>query len=78
MADLPPDSSPVAIAAYWVSRITTITLTMVVPGLVGYWLDMRLGTRVVFLLVGFAAGMALAVWQLMQLTSRRGARKNRS
>ena len=33
-----------------------VALEMVLPGLAGYWLDKRLGTVVLLMLVGFAVG----------------------
>ncbi|NLX56798.1 MAG: AtpZ/AtpI family protein [Planctomycetaceae bacterium] len=42
---------------------------MVVPGLVGYYLDDRLGTRALLTIVGFAVGVAYGVWQLLRLTN---------
>ncbi len=67
--DRPPedDRSAISIAYAWAVRIMTIAAMMVLPGLAGYWLDTKLGTGVVFLLGGFALGMALAIWQLMQI-----------
>lgn len=59
--------SPMAIAATWGSRITTIALEMVVPGLIGFWIDSRLGTKVLFGMVGFAFGLTLGVWHLVQM-----------
>ena len=41
---------------------------MVLPGLAGYWLDLRLGTKVVFMLVGFAVGMFVAMKHLLRST----------
>ena len=71
---------PMAVALTWVSRITTVSVLMVLPGVVGYWLDGRFGTRVLFTLLGFALGMLLGMWQLIQMTRPRrgvrGARKN--
>lgn len=65
---LPPDDrSPVAIAAEWSSRIMTIALEMVLPGVAGAWLDKRLGTRFVFTLLGFGLGMTAALWHLTNL-----------
>jgi ATP synthase protein I len=63
-ADAPDGRSVTSKAAEWASRIMTISLEMVLPGLAGYWLDTKLGTRVVFLLVGFALGGYLAFLQL--------------
>lgn len=67
--------SATAKAAEWVSRVTSISLEMVLPGLAGYWLDTKLGTRVLFLLVGFAMGGYLAFKQLQAIARQT---KNRS
>ena len=60
-----------AIAFEWSATIMTISAEMVVPGLLGYWLDQRLGTRVVFLLLGFGIGGTLATLQLMRIARKR-------
>jgi F0F1-type ATP synthase assembly protein I len=59
-----------AIAFEWSATIMTISAEMVVPGLLGYWLDQRLGTRLVFLLLGFALGGTLAAFGLMRIVQR--------
>ncbi|HCK42447.1 MAG TPA: hypothetical protein DHW22_12545, partial [Planctomycetaceae bacterium] len=46
----------------------TICLEMVVPGLVGYWLDKKFGTKFVFMLLGFALGFAIAIKHLLYIT----------
>lgn len=56
--------SATARASEWASRIMTISLEMVLPGLAGYWLDRRTGTLPLFLLLGFAVGGYLAFKQL--------------
>ncbi len=56
-----------AIALEWSATIMTISAEMVVPGLLGYWVDQWLGTRVVFLLLGFALGGTLATLALMRI-----------
>ncbi len=56
-----------AIAMEWSATIMTISAEMVVPGLLGYWVDQWLGTRVVFLLLGFAVGGTLATLALMRI-----------
>jgi F0F1-type ATP synthase assembly protein I len=43
---------------------------MVLPGLAGYWLDTKLETLPLFLLVGFAAGGYLAFKQLQAIAQR--------
>jgi hypothetical protein len=60
-----------AIALEWSATIMTISAEMVVPGLVGYWVDSWLGTRVVFMLLGFAAGGTLATLALMKIAKTR-------
>lgn len=67
------EPSPIAAAIAWVSRITTIALAMVVPGVAGGWLDKRLGTSwiaAVGLAIGLAGGLAMLV-NLTKNSSRR-------
>jgi F0F1-type ATP synthase assembly protein I len=61
------DRSPVAIAYQWASRIMLVALEMVLPGLVGHWIDRWLGTVVLFLLVGLGLGCTAAVVHLLQM-----------
>lgn len=65
-----------AVAAAWVSRILTISLEMVLPGLLGVWIDRLLGSVVVFTLLGFALGSVLAVWHLLKITASPASRTN--
>jgi hypothetical protein len=60
-----------AIAFQWAATTMTISAEMVVPGLIGYWLDQKLGTRVLFLLIGFGLGGTLATLGLMRIAKRR-------
>lgn len=62
------DRSPLAQAMEWTSQVTTIAMEMALPGLGGHWLDRRLGTGMVFLLVGVVFGFALGMWHLLRLT----------
>jgi F0F1-type ATP synthase assembly protein I len=62
------DRSPLTLAMEWTSRVTTISLEMVLPGLLGYWLDQRLGTRIVFLVLGAILGLGMGMWHLIKLT----------
>ncbi len=59
--------SATAKAAEWSSRIMTISMEMVLPGLAGYWLDNKLGSKGVFMLLGFAAGSVIAFKQLLSI-----------
>ena len=61
------DYSPFTLAMEWSSRITTIGLEMVVPVIIGYWLDRWLGSRLVFLLAGVVLGFAVAMMSLLRL-----------
>lgn len=56
-----------ATAMEWVSRITTVVLEMVLPGLAGQWLDEQWGTSFLALL-GFALGITFAIWHLLVMT----------
>jgi hypothetical protein len=69
--------SPLAVALEWVSRITAVALMMVLPGLLGYWLDRRFETR--FLTpVGFVFGVVVAVWSLLLLTGAISGKSGRA
>ncbi len=51
----------------WVARITTVALEMVVPVVIGMWLDQKLGTRFLGLL-GLIVGVPLGIWHLVRMT----------
>jgi hypothetical protein len=74
VTDQPDDRSSIAVAYTWASRIIGVSLEMVIPGLIGVWLDGndRLGTRVVFTILGFAVGMVLGLWHLIRMTTPTG------
>jgi hypothetical protein len=63
------DRSVLAIAWAWATRVMVVAAEMVVPGLVGYWIDLQVGSRVVFMLIGFAGGITLAIMHLVRMTS---------
>ena len=69
----PDQRPPLAVAMEWVSRIITVALEMVLPGLAGGWLDKRWGTNFLAL-VGFAIGVSMGIWHLIVMTSPRGDR----
>lgn len=68
------DRSPIAKAYHWSSLVVTVCLEMIVPGLVGLWVDRQLGTWVVFGVLGFAIGMTVGIWHLLRLTGSSGER----
>lgn len=47
----------------------TVALEMVLPGLLGLWIDSKLGTRVLFGCLGFAVGLTSGMWHLLRMTS---------
>lgn len=56
-------------AMEWVSRIFAVCVVMVGPGLLGMWLDGKLGTQFLMIL-GFAGGMALGIAYLVIITKQ--------
>ena len=72
MTKVAPDDRrpPLAQAAAWASRVMTVALEMVLPGLIGIWIDRKLGTKAVFTLAGFGLGLSVALWHLLQLTKK--------
>ena len=71
------DRSQIAKAYQWAWRIMIVSLEMVLPGLAGNWVDARLGTKILFTLLGFAAGSTAAVMHLIRMAradeNRRGS-----
>ncbi len=59
-------------AIAWSSRITTICLEMVIPAVIGCWLDQRLGTGMVFVVLGAAAGMTAGMVHLVRIANAEG------
>jgi ATP synthase protein I len=65
MSNSSPNSLPTAME--WVSRITTVSFELVIPGVLGNWLDAYFNTHFLALL-GFALGMVVGFWHLMLMT----------
>jgi hypothetical protein len=61
--------SPIGLAFEWVGRIFAVVMEMVLPGILGQYLDSRLGTRFLVLL-GFGCGLSLALWHLIRMTKQ--------
>jgi hypothetical protein len=66
-----------ALAMEWVSRITTVALEMVLPGIGGQWIDARYGTSV-FGPIGFVLGLVVGMWHLLRMTKSLPHRPERS
>jgi F0F1-type ATP synthase assembly protein I len=56
-------------AIAWSSRITTICLEMVIPAVIGYWLDQWLGTGTVFVLIGAGVGLVAGMMHLIRIAN---------
>jgi F0F1-type ATP synthase assembly protein I len=56
-----------AVAMMWVQQITTVSLEMVLPAGLGYWLDQKWGTSPWMILVGAVFGMVAGMWHLLHM-----------
>jgi F0F1-type ATP synthase assembly protein I len=63
------DRSPTAKALSKVSHITSISLMMIIPAIIGYFVDQRLGTLILFTVIGLAIGMSASIWQLVKFVA---------
>ena len=72
MTKVAPDDRrpPLAQAAAWASRVMTVALEMVLPGLIGIWIDRKLGLKAACTLAGFGLGFSVALWHLLKLTKQ--------
>jgi ATP synthase protein I len=61
------DRSSMAMAMVWSSRVTTISLEMALPGVLGIWLDSRWGTSPILTVLGVIAGFSLGMLSLIKL-----------
>jgi hypothetical protein len=70
--DRPPEDnrSIISLAYSWATTIIVIAAEMVVPGLIGLWIGrwLGLGAMIGLAILGFAAGMTVAILHLLRLT----------
>jgi hypothetical protein len=64
-----------AVAMEWVSRITTVALEMVIPGVIGWFIDRALGTRFIAI-VGFGLGLFGGMYHLIVMANHATERRN--
>ncbi len=65
---LAPDSrSPLSIGIDWASRITTLGFEFAVPALIGHFIDGRLGSKPVGLLIGMVLGFVVGMMHLLRI-----------
>ena len=62
--------SGLAVGMYWATRISSIGFAMVVPTVVGYWLDSKWGTSPWLVLMGASLGFATAMLDVARLARR--------
>ena len=62
-----PPQTPLALGIAWASRITTLALEFVLPTLAGWWLDGKLGSRPVGMIVGAILGFLVGMVHLLQI-----------
>lgn len=63
------DRSPTAKALAKVSEISSISLVMVVPAVLGHFVDRYFGTVVLFTFLGLVIGMVAAIRQLKRFVA---------
>ena len=68
MGEFKDDRSPGVKAYAMASQVIAVAGTMVVPGLLGLWLDQWFATRAIFTIVGFGLGLVLGIWQIVHLS----------
>ena len=68
MVTSPDQRSPIAVAYQWAGRVINVSLEMVLPGLAGLWLDHKLGTKILFAVLGFSLGITGGIWHLIRMT----------
>lgn len=66
---MPGSPTPLALGLAWAYRILAVSAEMVLPGLLGSWLDERWGTQFLALL-GFAIGITGGLFHLLLMTRR--------
>jgi F0F1-type ATP synthase assembly protein I len=64
----PEERPPLVVAIEWASRVISISLEMALPALAGYWLDQRLGTKGLLMVLGVILGFCAGMWHLISLT----------
>jgi len=76
MPEKPSDERPpMAVAIEWSAQITTIGLEMALPAIGGFFLDRRLGTLPLFLILGAMAGLAISFFHILQIAKHAGGKK---
>ena len=67
MKQFSDDRSAMATAMAWASRVTTVSMEMALPPLLGYWADQWLGTGILFVVLGAILGLVSGTWHLIRM-----------
>ena len=67
MINPPDDRSLLARATEWAASTTTVAAEMVVPILIGAWIDGRLGTKGAFAILGGVLGVTVGTRSLLRM-----------
>lgn len=69
------DRSPMSIGLEWSTRLMAIGLEMALPAAGGCWLDLRIGTSPVFVILGTILGFAGGMFHLLQIAREENPKK---
>lgn len=69
MTTPPDDRSSQSVGMAWASRGLTVSMEMVIPGVIGLWLDSKFGSNPWLTVAGFALGLVLGMWHLIQMAN---------
>ena len=74
----PDNRPPMAAAMRWVSTATTVSLEMVLPAVLGVWLDKRLDTSPWLTVIGAVLGLGLGMSHLLKIAGSSATRQESS
>ena len=67
MTEKPDDRSLLAKSTEWATNASTVAAEMVVPIVLGAWLDSRLGLKGLFAILGGVIGVSTGIWSLLKM-----------
>lgn len=63
----PEPRSPLSVGIEWASRITTLGFEFSLPAFLGHYVDLRLGSNPVGLLIGMVLGFTVGMLHLLRI-----------
>jgi hypothetical protein len=73
----PVPRSPMSVGLEWASRIGTLGLFFSLPVLLGHYLDRKIGTSPVGLLIGMVLGFVVGMMQILRIARDESGPKQR-